>query len=88
MKQIELVLKPRYVVEIQETDKDSIYYCEWFRANVCMCNTERHCGCADKEAGLENCDHFFDDTDDYEVAKLAKESYETRGDKVRIKKVN
>lgn len=54
---------------VQETDKDSPYFGEWSSVPIDMCKPSRHCGCGNREAGMENCDHFFYDTDDKQRAK-------------------
>ncbi len=77
-----------YEVQVLEDDKDSVYYGQWYPISLEMCTKERHCGCANEEAGLENCSHFFCDTSNLQIAKDKKESLEEEGDTVRIKEVD
>ncbi len=74
-----------YEVQILEEDKEEIDYGKWYTVPLEMCTKERHCGCADREAGLENCSHFFYDTKNKQIAKDYKEVLEKEGNTVRIK---
>ncbi len=77
-------MKQKYEVQILEEDKDSIDYGKWYSVAIEMCTNSRRCGCADREAGLENCSHFFYDTHDKYAAEERKAYYEEQGNKVRI----
>jgi hypothetical protein len=57
-----------WIVEWQETDKNDFDYGKWFKLPLEMCTKDRHCGCGDREAGLENCDNFYYDTDEEQRA--------------------
>ena len=77
-----------YEVQVLEEDKDDINYGEWYPVSLEMCSKERHCGCVDREAGLENCDHFFSDTNNKQVAEDYKKVLEEQGTTARVKEVN
>jgi hypothetical protein len=67
--------------EVQVYDED---FRKWHSVSLEMCTQKRHCGCADRGCGLENCDHFFDSTEDIEVAKERAKALEKSEFQVRI----
>lgn len=80
-------LKTMWKVELMEDEKDSVFYGEWNPIPLQMCESSRHCGCGDREAGMENCDNFFNDTEHYELAKEVFNVEKSRGNEVRIIKI-